>query len=123
VKECLNCGRQAQDDAKHCPHCTKPFHYYRPLDGGSKVPSSSGGWLNPVGGILACLGLLMLAYGLFASGAPEDSETLNLGLLNDKTNMVLAGGFAFASGSVFLAAAAVINEVSRLSGIGRETSN
>jgi hypothetical protein len=53
----------------------------------------------------------MVLYGLFASGAAEYSETLNIGLLNDKTNMVTAGGFSFTSGSIFLAARAILDRI------------
>jgi hypothetical protein len=39
-----------------------------------------------------------MMYGIFSSGAPSYSDTLNIGLLNDKTNLVTAGGFLFVSG-------------------------
>jgi hypothetical protein len=57
------------------------------------------------------LGIGMMVYGLFSSGAPSDSETLNLGLLNDKTNLVSAGGFLFTSGAIFAAASAILTKL------------
>jgi hypothetical protein len=63
---------------------------------------------GPFGAILMLLGIGMMLYGLLSSGAPTDSETLNLGLLDDKSNTVSAGGFLFTSGAVFVAASAII---------------
>jgi hypothetical protein len=64
--------------------------------------------------MLMVLGLLMVLYGLFSSGAPAYSETLNLGLLNDKTNTVIAGSSVFTSGSIFLGFGALIAHLSLL---------
>lgn len=61
------------------------------------------------------VGSLMVLYGLFASGAPQYSETLNIGLLNDKTNMVIAGGFVFSSGSIFLGISTILARLALLS--------
>jgi hypothetical protein len=60
-------------------------------------------WLYPIGGFLAVLGLAIMVYGVFSSGAPELSDTLNLGLLNDKTNLTIAGGFCFGTGLLCVA--------------------
>jgi hypothetical protein len=74
----------------------------------------SGTWFTPVGWGMIGIGLIAVLYGLFASGAPEFSETLNIGLLNDKTNLVIAGGLAFTSGFVLVAAEAIIEQLSLL---------
>lgn len=75
-------------------------------------------WLTPTGGLLIAVGLILAGYGLLSSGAPAYSDTLNLGLLNDKSNFVILGGFAFTSGSVFLAVAALIDRITRLAARG-----
>lgn len=119
MKQCLNCSAISEDDVERCVDCRVPFTHYRPVPGkpqsakpqSAEMPNQSAGWLSPVGWVLISIGLLMVLYGLFASGAPEHSETLNIGLLNDKTNMVIAGGFSFTSGSIFLAIRAILNEM------------
>jgi hypothetical protein len=52
-----------------------------------------------------------MTYGVFSSGAPQFSDTLNIGLLNDKTNLVLAGGFAFLSGVLCIGLESVARRV------------
>jgi hypothetical protein len=118
MKKCLNCSTMNSDDAERCLDCHVPF------DRSAHVESESG-WLTPAGWTLVVLGVLMVIYGLFASGAPQYSETLNIGLLNDKTNMVIAGGFAFTSGSTFLGIGAVLTRLAILNaasrpGVGQE---
>ena len=77
-------------------------------------------WLYPVGGGLIVLGLLMILFGIFSRGAPEYSETLNIGLLNDKTNITIAGGFAFTSGIICLAVESLARRlINALAGIFR----
>lgn len=126
VKQCSNCGAQAGNDARHCPRCTSPFPSNRPAireNGVAPNPESSGpvgnvtsdsggGWLI-LGAAFVCIGLTVIFYGLTASGAPEGSDTLNIGLLNDKTNAVLAGGFCFTSGAIFLAGGAILKKLSQ----------
>jgi hypothetical protein len=114
MKQCLNCSAISEDDAERCVDCNVPFHQYRPVSGkphSAVMQDHSVGWLSPIGWVLVIIGLLMVLYGLFASGAPQYSETLNIGLLNDKTNMVIAGGFSFTSGSILLAVGAILKEV------------
>jgi uncharacterized membrane protein YgdD (TMEM256/DUF423 family) len=60
-------------------------------------------WLYPIGSLLILIGFSLMMYGLFSSGAPPFSDTLNIGLLNDKSNLTLIGGFAFLGGLVCLA--------------------
>ena len=56
------------------------------------------------GSVLLVAGFVGIVYGFNMSGAAPDSETLNIGLLNDKQNVVLASGFASVVGAVFTAA-------------------
>jgi hypothetical protein len=64
-----------------------------------------------VGLALVCFGLLVTAFGFFSSAAPSYSDTLNIGLLNDKTNTVLVGGFMFSSGIVCLAVGSALRQI------------
>ena len=128
MKQCLNCSAISEDNAERCVDCNVPLTYFKPVSGKSTkvttpsrpaggpaqtaIQAHSAGWLSPVGCALIIIGLLMVLYGLFASGAPQYSETLNIGLLNDKTNMVIAGGFSFTSGTTLLALAEVMTRMS-----------
>jgi len=69
--------------------------------------------MKVVGLIAAGLGVLIVLLGYGMSGAAEYSDTLNMGLLNDKTNMVLAGGFMAVSGAILFAASQVIAAIRR----------
>jgi hypothetical protein len=61
-------------------------------------------------GVLA-IGVLIVLVALTKSGAAEYSDTLNIGLLNDKTNMTLAGGFTGVVGAIFAATGAVVERL------------
>lgn len=50
------------------------------------------------GGILVGIGLLMMGYGLFASGAPPGGTTINLGLLVEKIVITQIGCTLFLAG-------------------------
>lgn len=54
------------------------------------------------GVILVVLGILAMGYGLFSTGAPPESETLNLGLLVEKIVFALIGSAFFSVGSLAL---------------------
>ena len=70
-------------------------------------------WLYTFGALLVVLGAGAMTYGLFSSGAAPYSETLNLGLLNDKTNLTIAGGFAFTSGLLIAAIESMARRIVR----------
>jgi len=59
-------------------------------------------------GLVGCL-IMLIGYGM--SGAAEYSDTLNIGLLNDKSNAVVAGGFVALSGAVIFSASQIIDAV------------
>lgn len=67
-----------------------------------------------IGYCLLFLGAMVLLGGLMKSGAPEYSDTLNIGLLNDKTNLVLAGGFLSVCGAIFASSGMVIQRLTKL---------
>lgn len=69
-----------------------------------------------VGYVLLAIGGVILIAGLAMSGAAEYSDTLNVGLLNTKTNLVLAGGFTAVVGAVFTAVAFVLQAIGLSSG-------
>jgi hypothetical protein len=64
------------------------------------------------GFLLLLLGTVLMLSGFLMSGAPEYSETLNIGLLNTKTNLVIAGGFVGLSGGMFVAAEYLVQRLS-----------
>jgi hypothetical protein len=69
--------------------------------------------MNVAGSILLILGFSLVAYGLAMSGAPQYSDTLNIGLLNDKSNIVNIGGFCFVSGIILFAAETIRETIER----------
>jgi hypothetical protein len=67
--------------------------------------------LAVAGWALLAIGMAAAVFGFFKSGAAEYSETLNIGLLTDKTNMVLAGGFMATIGAIFYATHVIASAV------------
>ncbi|MGV7120940.1 hypothetical protein [Sphingopyxis sp. 550A] len=61
-----------------------------------------------MGIILAVIGAVLMAVGFFQSGAPTYSDTLNIGLLNDKSNLIAVGGYIFVGGMVLHAKEAIL---------------
>ncbi|WP_257550281.1 hypothetical protein [Sphingopyxis sp. DBS4] len=61
-----------------------------------------------MGIILAVIGAVLMAIGFFQSGAPTYSDTLNIGLLNDKSNLIAVGGYLFVGGMVLHAKEAIL---------------
>lgn len=102
---CPNCGNNSLGKGGACGICGFRFEGNRTAQAKSArvQPASDNGWLNPVGIGLLLFGSIVTLYGLFSSGAPADSDTLNIGLLNDKTNLVLTGGFMFSAGLLCMA--------------------
>ena len=64
--------------------------------------------MKEIGYLLGVVGALLMAYGIGSSGAAEYSDTLNIGLLNDKSNLVMAGGFLAVCGTILIAAASIV---------------
>lgn len=63
------------------------------------------------GWMLTIAGLLGMWFGYASSGAASYSDTLNIGMLNDKSNAVIIGGFVWLAGVVLLAAAEVVSAI------------
>jgi hypothetical protein len=110
---CPDCGSHSIGSDGYCSICgygvdttTKPRA--RSVAKSSQAPSN---WLKPIGSALVGLGVFVTAFGFLSSGAPSYSDTLNIGLLNDKTNLVLIGGFMFVSGIICLAVETAILRV------------
>ena len=61
-----------------------------------------------MGIILSVLGAVLMAFAYFQSGAPTYSDTLNIGLLNAKSNLIAVGGYLFVGGMVLHAKDAII---------------
>ncbi|WP_148649442.1 hypothetical protein [Novosphingobium barchaimii] len=62
-----------------------------------------------IAGIAAlATGFVVEVYALLKSGAAEYSETLNIGLLNDKTNLMMMGGSLAIVGAIFIAVGALL---------------
>ena len=70
-------------------------------------------------GLLA-LGAAIMLFGLLKSGAAEYSDTLNIGLLNDKTNLVMFGGFTSVVGAIFASVGQFRSELGRTEVINDE---
>lgn len=71
-----------------------------------------------LGFVLALAGIALTASGFFMSGAPGYSTTLNLGLLNDKLILAIAGAALFLGGLVLIVSGTVLKHLGMLSGIG-----
>lgn len=67
--------------------------------------------MKTIGVTLLGFGVIVLLAGLLKSGAAEYSDTLNIGLLNDKTNLTLAGGFAAVVGAIFASASILAEKI------------
>lgn len=67
--------------------------------------------MKRIGLCVLTVGALIVLLGLFKSGAAEYSDTLNMGLLNDKTNLTLTGGFTSVVGAIFAAAGIVADKL------------
>ncbi|WP_374540742.1 hypothetical protein [Sphingorhabdus sp.] len=76
--------------------------------------TSNGSTLRAAGGTLLALGLLLALAGFAMTTTAEYSDTLNIGLLNDQTNRILAGGFSAVCGAVLFAAGAIIPVIGKL---------
>lgn len=66
------------------------------------------GWLGLV------IGVILMALGFFMSGAAGYSGTLNIGLLNDKTNLVMIGGFITVSGTICVVVSELFEKMDKL---------
>lgn len=67
--------------------------------------------MKKIGLCVLAIGVVILLFGVLKSGAAEYSNTLNIGLLNDKTNLTLAGGFTAIIGAIFAAAGTVLEQL------------
>lgn len=65
-------------------------------------------WILYTGIGLVIIGVLALLIGFGMSGSAEYSDTLNIGLLNDKSNLIMTGGFMSVCGVVFIATDMII---------------
>lgn len=74
--------------------------------------------LTAAGFVFALLGMGTTAYAFLASGAPDSSRTLNLGLLNDKLILAVAGSALFLGGLFLSVMGSVLNHLAQLSRIG-----
>lgn len=67
--------------------------------------------MKAIGLGLLAVGTLIMLFGLVKSGAAEYSDTLNVGLLTEKTNLVLVGGFAQVIGAIFQATSSIMERL------------
>ena len=58
--------------------------------------------------VMLGLGGLVILIGLLMSGSHADSDVVNIGLLNTKSNLVVAGGLMSVCGSIFYTADQII---------------
>jgi hypothetical protein len=75
-----------------------------------------------MGVVLAVIGALLMALGYFQSGAPGFSDTLNIGLLNDKSNLIAVGGYVFVGGIVLHAKEAIVEALAPSAAELKQTS-
>ena len=118
MEQCPKCGTRSSGglakDRQFCIVCgfsLDESEASEPAAALSNPRSASEGSMFIVGWGLIIVGGALMAFGILSSGAPSYSETLNLGLLNDKTNLVIGGGFLFTSGVVCAALESTIRRL------------
>ena len=70
--------------------------------------------MNIIGFLFILIGSVVIWLGISMSGAASYSDTLNIGLLNSKSNTVICGCFLFLSGIVLMVGDRIINELEKL---------
>lgn len=75
------------------------------------MTTGNGATMRMLGGALLGLGALFALIGFGMDTTAEYSSTLNIGLLNDQSNAITAGGFMAVCGAIFYAAGSVIREL------------
>lgn len=70
--------------------------------------------MKVIGIALSVLGCLIILIGYGMTTTAEYSNTLNIGLLNDKSNTVVTGGFVALSGAVLFSASQIIEALKAL---------
>lgn len=66
------------------------------------------GWIGLI------IGILLMSWGFFMESTVGYSGTLNIGLLNDKSNLVMIGGFLTVSGTICIVVSELIEKMDKL---------
>lgn len=130
MQQCGMCRAVAPAEAETCLACGAPLdiaattHFIAESNYEGEITKEiKSEPLSQAGLSLMIVGISLAAYGLLSSGAPEHSSTLNVGLLNDKSNYVAIGGFSFTGGAIFFAAGAIIRHLGELLAPTRDTES
>ena len=74
-------------------------------------PATENDWIYGVGAFLLLAGLIVMLIGYMKRGTAEYSSMLNIGLLNDKANLVSIGGVITLSGVIFVCTAILASRI------------
>ncbi len=120
IKSCPMCGNDAPAPAPRCT-CGYVFSSTQPIEAVEWEPDASSGepgdgWRN-AGSILAVIGAIALAYGLF-SGISVDAgygydDVVNLGLMFEKGAIIACGLTALTMGTLCLGVGAIVKAIGR----------
>lgn len=75
------------------------------------APNMGVDWAMVFGIVLTVIGVILMLIGYAKEGAPAYSDMLNIGLLNDKSNLVAIGGTLTLAGVLFMCTAILAGRI------------